>query len=97
LEKQFRDLIVIDLLLGFLYVLSDYWTFAQADYLGKQGYGFSWALILIYPRSGTAYPNGYGTVSGIITAILNLPFLILCLLIAANIGYFYYKQKPNPQ
>jgi hypothetical protein len=89
MSRQLRDLILIDLVLGFLYLLADYGVFAQADSFGREGYGFAWSPILIHPK---AYQNT-PTFSGVIPSIINFPFLLFCLTVVANIGFVYRIQR----
>jgi hypothetical protein len=97
LQLKYKVMVLINALLGLLYVVSSYWIWAEVDKWVKWNIASNWTPILIYPYRISNTPQVQMTM----TLLWNFPFIIFCVMLVINLFFIVTllrnkETKQNP-
>ena len=86
MAKQFKLMIIVNALLGLLYVVSSYFIWAERDTWSKWNIASKWTPIIIEPYHIPNTPQ----VQMPIFPMYNFPFILFCVMFLINL-YFIIR------
>ena len=89
MSKQSKLMIIVNALMGLLYVVSSSWIWTEVDKWVKWNIASDWTPLIIYPYH---IPNTPQVLMPIFP-LWNFPFIIFCVTLAVNLYFIVRLQR----